>query len=169
MLIISPANQKFKNSFPYFSAPDAWAILQRFTQSRCPRWCPWGDLLPCAQTFLEIFAEEKINEDKYFEGIIPEVWNYHIGGYQVLHKYLKDPKGRNMDDPVHYCRIATAISKTIELQKELDELFEGVEVNELLMRRSLENDDEYFFIPSCWTCFSIYPMWIENPLLFSAG
>lgn len=37
-----------------------------------------------------------INQDKYFEGINPEVWNYHIGGYQVLHKYLKDRKGRIM-------------------------------------------------------------------------
>jgi hypothetical protein len=32
-----------------------------------------------------------------------------------------------MDDPVRYCRIATTISKTIELQKEIDELYEGVE------------------------------------------
>jgi len=28
------------------------------------------------------------------EGIAPEVWNYHIGGYQVLNKYLQDAKGR---------------------------------------------------------------------------
>ena len=33
-----------------------------------------------------------INKDKYFEGVTSEVWNYHIGGYQVLHKYLKDRK-----------------------------------------------------------------------------
>jgi len=25
-----------------------------------------------------------INNEKYFEGIAPEVWNYHIGRYQVL-------------------------------------------------------------------------------------
>ncbi|MCI0514057.1 N-6 DNA methylase, partial [candidate division KSB1 bacterium] len=35
-----------------------------------------------------------INQEKYFEGITPAVWNYHIGGYQVLQKYLKDRKGR---------------------------------------------------------------------------
>jgi hypothetical protein len=78
-----------------------------------------------------------INSEKYFEGITTEVWNYHIGGYQVLHKYLKDRKGRNMDDPVHYCRIATAISKTIELQKEIDELYEGVEEGVIMKEREV--------------------------------
>ena len=68
-----------------------------------------------------------INKDKYFEGIEPEVWNYHIGGYQVLQKYLKDRKGRNMDDAPRYCRIVTSLSKTIEIQKEIDEIYHEVE------------------------------------------
>ena len=68
-----------------------------------------------------------INEDKYFEGIAPKVWNYHIGGYQVLNKYLKARKGRNMDDAPHYCRIVTALSKTIEIQKKIDEIYPEVE------------------------------------------
>ncbi|MCK4406035.1 MAG: N-6 DNA methylase [Bacteroidales bacterium] len=68
-----------------------------------------------------------INNEKYFEGIIPEVWNYYIGGYQVLRKYLKDRKTRIMDDPRHYCKIVTAISKTIEIQKQIDEIYEEVE------------------------------------------
>jgi predicted helicase len=68
-----------------------------------------------------------INEEKYFEGVEPEVWNYHIGGYQVLHKYLKDHKGRIMDDAPRYCRIVTALSKTIEIQKQIDEIYPSVE------------------------------------------
>lgn len=68
-----------------------------------------------------------INKDKYFEGITPEVWNYHIGGYQVLHKYLKDRKGRIMDDAPHYCRIITALSKTIEIQENIDKIYPEVE------------------------------------------
>ena len=35
-----------------------------------------------------------INAKKYFEGITPQMWEYQIGGYQVLEKYLKDRKGR---------------------------------------------------------------------------
>jgi len=68
-----------------------------------------------------------INKDKYFEGVAPEVWNYHIGGYQVLYKYLKDRKGREMDDAPRYCRIATALSRTIEIQKKIDKLYPCVE------------------------------------------
>jgi len=68
-----------------------------------------------------------INKDKYFEGVPPEVWNYHIGGYQVLQKYLKDRKGRNMDDAPRYCRIVTALSKTIEIQVHIDEIYLEIE------------------------------------------
>jgi hypothetical protein len=70
-----------------------------------------------------------INEDKYFEGVAPEVWNYHIGGYQVLQKYLKERKGRNMDDAPRYCRIITALSKTIEIQKQIDEIYPEIEID----------------------------------------
>ncbi len=68
-----------------------------------------------------------INKEKYFEDVAPEVWNYHIGGYQVLHKYLKDRKGRVMDEAPRYCRIVTALSKTIEIQKEIDGIYPEVE------------------------------------------
>lgn len=65
----------------------------------------------------------QINEHKYFEGISQELWDYHIGGYQVLHKYLKDRKGKSLADPIHYCRIVTALAKTIELQDQVDEAY----------------------------------------------
>jgi len=64
-----------------------------------------------------------INKEKYFEGVTPEIWNYHIGGYQVLHKYLKDRKNRMMDDAPRYCRIVTALYKTIEIQKQIDKIY----------------------------------------------
>jgi len=77
------------------------------------------------------YDEEKhiafINEKNYFGGITPEVWNYRIGGYQVMEKYLKDRKGRAMEDPGHYCKIATSLSFTIELQQIADNLFKQVE------------------------------------------
>jgi predicted helicase len=70
-----------------------------------------------------------INKTKYFSRITPEVWNYHIGGYQVMEKYLKDRKGRQMTDPAVYCKIATALAETIRSQQELNEVFAGVEQN----------------------------------------
>jgi hypothetical protein len=68
-----------------------------------------------------------INAGKYFEGITPEMWNYHIGGYKVLEKYLKDRKGRQMTDPATYCKITTAIAETIKIQHTIDGLFGEVE------------------------------------------
>jgi len=64
-----------------------------------------------------------INADKYFEGITPEMWEYRIGGYQVLEKYLKDRKGRQMDDPVRYIRIAAALARTLDIQKSIDTIY----------------------------------------------
>ena len=70
-----------------------------------------------------------INNGQYFEGIGPNVWSYQIGGYQVCDKWLKDRKGRilSLDEIQTYCRIVTAIQKTIEIQKAIDEVYEGVE------------------------------------------
>jgi hypothetical protein len=75
-----------------------------------------------------------INESRYFDNISAEVWNYHIGGYQPMEKYLKDRKGRQMDDPAHYCKMAAAIAITIELQKEIDKLFPKAESKVIEMK-----------------------------------
>lgn len=68
----------------------------------------------------------EINDDKWFEGISEELWNFHVGGYQVLHKYLKDRRNKSLADPIHYCRMATALKETISLQTEIDELVDTV-------------------------------------------
>ena len=59
------------------------------------------------------------------------MWEYQIGGYQVCHKWLKDRKGRTLstDDIKHYCRIVTAIQKTIEIQKDIDGIYPEVEID----------------------------------------
>ena len=70
-----------------------------------------------------------INKEQYFDGIKEEVWEYQIGGYQVCEKWLKDKKGRTLstEEIKTYCKIVTALSKTIELQNEIDKYFEEVE------------------------------------------
>ena len=70
-----------------------------------------------------------INKNQYFEGIGPEVWEYRIGGYQVLEKWLKDRKGRplSLGDIRHYCRIVTALAKTIDLQGQIDRVYPETE------------------------------------------
>jgi predicted helicase len=64
-----------------------------------------------------------INKTQYFEGVPPEVWSFHIGGYQVCQKWLKDRKGRQLtyDDITHYQRIVSALAETISLMSAIDE------------------------------------------------
>lgn len=77
-----------------------------------------------------------VNKVQYFEGVEPEVWEYQIGGYQVLDKWLKDRKKRilNLDDIKHYCRVVTALAKTIEIQTEIDVLYPEVEKDTIPVR-----------------------------------
>ena len=71
------------------------------------------------------------NPSQYFAGVAKEVWEYHIGGYQVAEKWLKDRKGRvlSSEEVSHYCKVVTALAETIKVQSSLDELFEEVEKN----------------------------------------
>lgn len=77
-------------------------------------------------------SEERVyinKEGQYFEGISPEVWEYKIGGYQVLDKWLYERRERKIGNEAiqHYCKMVTALSYTIELQKQIDDLYAGVE------------------------------------------
>ncbi|NQE54203.1 hypothetical protein C5S29_11470 [ANME-1 cluster archaeon GoMg3.2] len=62
------------------------------------------------------------NKEQYFEGVFKAVWEYQIGGYLVMAKYLKDRKKRELsqEEIDHYRRVAKAIERTIEVQEEVD-------------------------------------------------
>jgi SOS-response transcriptional repressor LexA len=61
-----------------------------------------------------------------FRGVREAVWNFHIGGYQVCEKWLKDRKGRRLsnDDIAHYQKIVVALNETIRLMKEIDQVID---------------------------------------------
>ena len=69
------------------------------------------------------------NEKQYFEEIPQDIWQYQIGSYQVCRKWLKDRKGRclSLEDITHYCKMVTALQKTIEIQKEIDNIYLDIE------------------------------------------
>ncbi len=58
-----------------------------------------------------------------FTGVPENVWNFHVGGYQVCQKWLKDRKGRTLSegDITHYQRILVALQETIRLMQQIDE------------------------------------------------
>lgn len=74
-----------------------------------------------------------INNAQYFEGVELEAWEYHVGGYQVLEQWLKDRRKRilSIEDIKYYCRVVTALTKTIEMQREIEELYAELE-NEIV-------------------------------------
>ncbi|HOJ03261.1 MAG TPA: N-6 DNA methylase [Bacteroidota bacterium] len=82
-------------------------------------------------------AEERvyINSTQYFAPVSESVWNYQIGGYQVCERWLKDRKDRRLelDEIRTYCRIVTAIARTIELQEEIDRIYPKVEKSTIKM------------------------------------
>ena len=59
-----------------------------------------------------------------FVGVPEQVWNFYIGGYQVCQKWLKDRKGRtlNDDDIQHYQRVVVALKETMELMQLIDDV-----------------------------------------------
>lgn len=70
-----------------------------------------------------------INDAQYFSNIPQTVWEYQIGGYQVLAKWLKDRKGRalSLDNIHHYIRVAKALQLTIEIQNKIDKMYPQIE------------------------------------------
>ncbi len=73
-----------------------------------------------------VYKEEKvyINKTQYFDHVILDVWKFHIGGYQVCEKWLKDRKGRvlSFEECSRYLYILAAVEKTRELMERIDEV-----------------------------------------------
>jgi predicted helicase len=71
----------------------------------------------------------KINPEQYFGPLSAEIWQYQIGGYQVMEKWLKYRKGKCLDleDIKHYCRMATALKETMATQKKIDATYNEIE------------------------------------------
>ena len=85
------------------------------------------------------YASETVWSDKAktrgFKGVPEEVWNFHIGGYQVCEKWLKDRQAKGGKNPrpgrvltdediEHYQKIVVALSETIRIMAEIDEVIE---------------------------------------------
>ncbi|EAI8428927.1 DNA methyltransferase [Campylobacter upsaliensis] len=74
----------------------------------------------------ERFVENKIilNEDLAISPIGAEIWNYTIGGYQVLKQWLKYRKDYvcTKEELEHLLKICKILKKTIEIQGKLSEV-----------------------------------------------
>ena len=85
----------------------------------------------------ERYKNQKIflNDDIYISGVTEAIWNYKIGGYQVLDKWIKgsSKSGSRIDkeltreDFEHLIDICQIIKKTIELENNLRIDFDSFE------------------------------------------
>jgi len=70
-----------------------------------------------------------INKTQYFDSVPEQAWNFHIGSYQVCHKWLADRKkaGRKLtaEDIEHYHKIVVSINETIKIMNQIDEVIES--------------------------------------------
>jgi len=66
-----------------------------------------------------------INKTQFFKPVPANVWDFHIGGYQVLDKYLKSRKGRKLtlDEINHLGAVADSLAFTIEQMTKIDQAY----------------------------------------------
>ncbi len=65
-----------------------------------------------------------INKDQYFDNIKKGIWNFYIGGYQVLDKWLKSRKNRKLSSSEieTLIKIVNILSETIKLMEKIDKI-----------------------------------------------
>jgi predicted helicase len=66
------------------------------------------------------------NKEQYFAPVPEDVWNFHIGGYQVLDKYLKSRKGRelSLDEKENIINVIKVLRFTLDRMQEIDEIWQ---------------------------------------------
>ncbi|WP_416860731.1 type ISP restriction/modification enzyme [Helicobacter ganmani] len=59
-----------------------------------------------------------VNDSLHFCGVSEAVWDYKIGGYQVLDKYLKSHKGEKIDH-AHFSRVIQTLHRSLEIESQI--------------------------------------------------
>ena len=106
-----------------------WDLIQAHLLKTVPRSDPrLGDYVGRGDHTVEAVRyspEEQtvwINKTQGFANLPQAVWDFHIGGYQVIDKYLKSRKGRvlNLDEQTHVGNIAESLNFTIAQMARID-------------------------------------------------
>lgn len=130
-----------RNDFPRVPFPESadefetlsglgWALVQAHLLRELPRqelgaYHGKGDHVIEAVRYSPEEQAIWINKTQFFKPIPQAVWEFHIGGYQVLDKYLKSRKGRtlSLDEINHVAAIADSLAFTIEQMAKIDKAY----------------------------------------------
>ncbi|MBW5380235.1 type ISP restriction/modification enzyme [Brachyspira hampsonii] len=69
----------------------------------------------------------KINSSQYFDNVSEQVYNYSIGGYKPIEKYIKARETLTLNDIMHIQKVIAVIGRTIELQGSIDEVYKKID------------------------------------------
>jgi predicted helicase len=107
-----------------------WALIQAHLLRELPRrglaaYHGRGDHTVEAVRYAAAEQAIAINKAQSFRPVPQAVWDFHIGGYQVLDKYLKSRRGRvlSLDEIEHLGAIADSLAFTIEQMVRIDEAY----------------------------------------------
>ena len=97
-------------------------LLRRPGQAGLATYHGKGDHKVEAVRYAEADNSVHINSNQCFRPVPQAVWDFHIGGYQVIDKYLKSRKGRvlSLDETTHVAAIAGALATTITQMQAID-------------------------------------------------
>lgn len=122
----------FPEKAAHFEALSAlgWALVQIHLLRDLPRrklglLVGKGDDEVAFVRYCEAETSVVINDRQSFRPVPEAVWNFHIGGYQVLDKYLKSRKGRtlSLDEIRQIERICDALAFTIDQMAAIDRAY----------------------------------------------
>jgi len=66
-----------------------------------------------------------INDTQFFENVPKNIWDFWIGGYQILDKWLKSRKGDKLSyqEIELFVKIVSTLNETIKLMEEIDKVY----------------------------------------------
>nr|CAD6607764.1 DNA methyltransferase [Rhizobium sp. TCK] len=110
-----------------------WALLQAHLMNGLPRrtgLCDYHGRGGHNVDFVRWSEDERIsiNERQSFAPVPKDVWDFHIGSYRVIEKYLKSRQGRtlSLDEINQVATIAGAARFTVEQMARIDQVYTAV-------------------------------------------
>ena len=100
-------------------------LLKEYPDANLAKFDGKGDDTVEAVRYSEVEKAVWINKAQCFKPVPEDVWNFHIGGYQVLEKYLKSRKGRqlSLDEIKHVGAVADSLAFTITQMAKIDKAY----------------------------------------------
>jgi predicted helicase len=100
-------------------------LLRQFPRKGLAKYHGRGDHAVEAVRYSPQEEAISINRTQSFKPVPQAVWDFHIGGYQVLDKYLKSRKDRklSLDEINHVAAVADSLAFTIEQMAKIDAVY----------------------------------------------